>query len=313
MAAALLEHEPHWRPARLGSRACCSPHRALLACLPPSPCCPPTRVTPLWSLYSPHGPVFRTMLRVDRPRSRQQAGRQAGSGQRYGYYLHWPTSGESSCCAFEDLPGALRGAAGGAGGGPSLLSGPLWLGPLHDLSHLQRVQQEAAARGWVQQAGQAAAPAGGSSSGGGADPLLPRTRKGSIGSLQLLLELLLEEAATEAEGERAATAAQAAQAVQAAGVPPAARGLPPWFLRTNDVGRAGQLVRPPPRDALLAELRRRGFLACRTHVDPSGLKTTASLAQVVEAATEGLGIPSRAAAASKAAPRGAPPAAAPAL
>ncbi|KAL4421997.1 hypothetical protein ABPG77_005427 [Micractinium sp. CCAP 211/92] len=265
------------------------------------------RVTPLWSLYSPHGPVFRTMLRVDRQRRQQQAGGATEGSLRYGYTLHWPGSGESGCCAFQELSGALQGERGGAG--PPLLSGPLWLGPLHDHAHLQLVQQEAAARGWVQQAGQDGGPEQGSSGGGGMDPVLPATRKGSIGSLRLLLELLLEEAAAEAEGQGAAAAAQASAAAQAG--QPAARGLPPWFARTNDVGRAGQLARPPPRDALLEELRRRGFLACRTHVDPSGIKTTASLAQMVAAATEGLGIPSRAGSSSKAASGGAPPAAAP--
>ncbi|KAL4440307.1 hypothetical protein ABPG75_003308 [Micractinium tetrahymenae] len=269
-------------------------------------------VTPLWSLYSPHGSVFRTMLLVDRQRRQKKSGGWAEGSRCYGYTLHWPGSGESACCAFQDLPAALQDAccSGGSGssGGPPLLSGPLWLGPLHDHGHLQLVQQEAAARGWVPQAAEAAAgaaAAGAASSSGGSGgsssgPALPATRKGSIGSLQLLLDLLVEEAAAEAEGERAlaatATAGEAAAAAgQAAGGQAAAQGLPPWFLRTNDVGRAGQLARPPARDALLAELRRRGFLACRSHVDPSAVKTTASLAQAVEAAVEGLGIPSRAA------------------
>lgn len=290
------------QPNSLFLRCLCLQSPTLIPRLPPK-----TRVTPLWSLYSPHGPVFRTMLRVDRQRRRQRAGGATEGSLRYGYTLHWPGSGESGCCAFQELAGALQGGHGG--GGPPLLSGPLWLGPLHDHAHLQLVQQEAAARGWVQQAGQHGGPAQGSSGAGGIDPVLPATRKGSIGSLQLLLEFLLEEAAAEAEGQGAAAAVQASAAAQAG--QPAAQGLPPWFTRTNDVGRAGQLARPPPRDALLAELRRRGFLACRTHVDPSGIKTTASLAQMVAAATEGLGIPSRSGSPSKAATTGAAPAGAP--
>jgi tRNA G26 N,N-dimethylase Trm1 len=42
------------------------------------------------------------------------------------------------------------------------------------------------------------------------------------------------------------------------------------------------------------ELRRRGFVAARSHVDPAGIKTTASMGEAVAAATQGLGIASRA-------------------
>lgn len=218
----------------------------------------------MWSLYSPHGPVFRTMLQVDRQQHGRQARQGQGQGQQqrsradYGYILHCPSSGESSCCGWQDLPGALLSAAASSSGcgssAPPLLSGPLWVGPLHSHRHLQLVHTEAAARGWLQE-GQAAGSSvgfnGGSGSSGGAAPVLPATRKGSIGSLHLLLELLLEEAAAEAEGEGEAQGAAGGAAC------PRAQRLPPFYLRMNDVGRVGQLVGPPSRTALAAELQRR--------------------------------------------------------
>lgn len=173
----------------------------------------------------------------------------AASSADYGYVLHWPGSGESSSCGFHEMPGALlragshvgsssdsssgsgissRGSDSDGSPGEPLLSGPLWLGPLHSASHLTALRDEAASRGWLQP--EPATP-------GAAAPA--RTRKGEICSLHQLLELLLQEA----EAEELA----------------AARGqrLPPWFVRANDVGRAGALVGPPARAKLQAELQRR--------------------------------------------------------
>lgn len=209
-----------------------------------------------------HGPVWRTMLLVDRERSAQPGSKAAG-GAAYGYSLHWPSSGESACFGWHDMPAALlamgssgsgtscsSGSSGDAPGEQPLLSGPLWLGPLHSLGHLQHVQAEADARGWLQ------ADAAGSRSGGlgSGEPALPATRKGGVGSLQHLLGLILEEAEAE---EAAAGRPQAGDAQAAAGVQQPQQGLPPWYLRMNDVGRAGALTGPPSRDALAEELRRR--------------------------------------------------------
>lgn len=274
------------------------------------------------------------MLRVSRPaqQSSPVAVRRLQQ-QRYGYTLHWPASGESSSCSFQDMPAALLAAGGGGngGGGQPVLSGPLWLGPLHDHLHLQEVEREAAARGWLDAlaetttAATAAAAAGTAVTAADASlvasqavaveqlrqPKVLHTRNGSLGSLQLLLELLVEEAGAEAAGEAAAEAAAAAAAAAAApaelggrpagmasaeatGAAEAAALMPPWFLRTNDVGRVGCLEGPPSRQRLLQELRRRGHLAARSHIDPSAVKTTASMAQAVAACVDGLGIRSRA-------------------
>lgn len=50
------------------------------------------QVTPVFSLYSAHGPVFRAMLRVKR-------GRDQGHG-RYGFIAHQPSSGRTAVVPF---------------------------------------------------------------------------------------------------------------------------------------------------------------------------------------------------------------------
>ena len=233
------------------------------------------------------------MLQVDRPRQQWQQAQQANAD--YGYVMHWPGSGESACCSWEDLPGALLDAGAAAAGSSSsngsssngssssgsssnggsrpLLSGPLWLGPLHERSHLQEVQAEAAQRGWLQPGGSglgSAAGAGNGAAGGreaagvaaGTAPVVPATRKGSIGSLKLLLDLMLGEVPQMPEVPVAVVAAAAeASTAGAAGAAEQQwqrqQRLPPWFLRISDVGRVGALVGPPSRDKLAAELRRR--------------------------------------------------------
>lgn len=190
------------------------------------------------------------MLVVEQQR-RLSGAEQRRRQQRYGYVLHQPGSGESSCCAFHDMPRMLLGSGGGGGGSEQpLLSGPLWLGPLLDHAHLEQVQQEAAARGWLHQ--------GSTEAGAGREaaqqPQVPATRKGSVGSLALLLDLLVGEAAADAA---AAALEQQQQQQQPCGSCASTGGLPPWFLRMHDVGRAGSLAGPPSRDKLAAELRRR--------------------------------------------------------
>lgn len=228
---------------------------------------PLAMITTPAALHCSHGPVWRTMLAVNRERS--QLGSAAQGAPVFGYSLHWPSSGESACFGWHDMPAALLAVGGSSSGGGGsgeqpLLSGPLWLGPLHSVSHLRQAHSEAEARGWLEAE---AATSGSAAPGSGTSAVQqPGTRKGGVGSLRQLLGLMLEEAEAEAAaatlpqtGDLQTAAQQEQQCEQGQ-----QGGRSPWlrFLRMNDVGRAGALTGPPSRDALAAELHRRCVTAC---------------------------------------------------
>ena len=62
--------------------------------------------------------------------------------------------------------------------------------------------------------------------------------------------------------------------------------LPPFYHRTDELARAGRgmIGGIPPMGAWIAELRRRGYAACKSHVDARGLKTNATVAEANSAA-----------------------------
>ena len=244
-------------------------------------------VRPLWSLYSSHGPVFRSMLVVERQLPQRQQLHQEQQQREYGYVLHWPSSGESQSLGWHEFAaGAASRGGGGSDYAQPLLSGPLWIGPLHDRAHLQAVQLEASGRGWLREPPAAAsvaeagatdaaaappstalasstAPAS-SVAAAAAAPELPSSRKGAVGSLRMLLELMIEEAEAEAAGTAVGdgTDGDGNRSNRPGGGAGGQQAVPPWFLRMNDVARAGALERPPSRDALAAELRRRRAVPC---------------------------------------------------
>ena len=197
-------------------------------------------VTPLWSLYSPHGPVWRVMLRVE---AAQSADSMAAA---LGYVRHARSTGESAVLSWEGLQAAAcgGGSGGGDGDGGAVVSGPLWVGPLHDAGHIRELQAAAAARGW-------------SDSGAEGGEAAQRPRKGGLPALGRLLELMEDEAEPL---------------------------LSPWYTHLDEVGRQGRRAGPPGRGALAAELRRRGFAACATHIEPRAVKTNATMAECVAAA-----------------------------
>lgn len=89
------------------------------------------RVTPLFSYYSYHGPVFRVMLQVNRgkvPESRNYGFisycTQCGSSQE----ISWHGLGRISCpCSNGEVSSSL------------VVSGPLWTGPLHDTAYVKEM------------------------------------------------------------------------------------------------------------------------------------------------------------------------------
>ena len=218
------------------------------------------RATPVFSLFHPHGPVFRCMFRIEKRTARgydafDEDSRRVGFS---GYcdacgstvtvrrplvtlYGHAKLAdneprGETLRCALC----ASRSDAGDAGVSPRssqlAISGPLWIGPLHDLDTIRAMRDEAHALGWL-------------------DAVEQRVQ-GQL-SLRDLFDVF--------EGE-------------------ADPALGAHYYRTDELGRKGRASRVPPRDALLAALRSEGYRAARSSFDPRGMKTDASLDDVVACA-----------------------------
>ncbi|KAI3987165.1 hypothetical protein MKX01_031649 [Papaver californicum] len=99
------------------------------------------RVTPLFSYYSYHGPVFRVMLQVNRgkvPESRNYGFisycTQCGSSQE----ISWHGLGRISCpCNNGEVSSSL------------VVSGPLWTGRLHDTAYVKEMLNLAQEWGWA--------------------------------------------------------------------------------------------------------------------------------------------------------------------
>lgn len=107
------------------------------------------------------------------------------------------------------------------------VTGPMWLGPLHDTDFLRAMQRQAEARGWTGHAFE------------GADSV-KMTGHNPPKPLEQLLDALLAES------------------------DPA---LPPWSVLLSDVRAACDLPRIPRRGDLIADLQRDGFSAAVTHAE----------------------------------------------
>ncbi|VVA18519.1 PREDICTED: tRNA [Prunus dulcis] len=115
------------------------------------------RVTPLFSYYSYHGPIFRVMLRVNRgklPDNRNYGFisycHNCGSSQEYS----WAELGRMSCpCSDSKVQGCvslLKLALIHVVVSKSLIvSGPLWTGPLHDTIYITEMLHLAEEWGWA--------------------------------------------------------------------------------------------------------------------------------------------------------------------
>ena len=103
--------------------------------------------TPLFSLYAPHGPVWRVMLRVEKSASMSDAD--------VGFASHCPSCGQAGETRFENLAAGFENKCRNCGATGGVLSGPMWLGPLHDPAHLREMHRRAAVRGWASAEGNA--------------------------------------------------------------------------------------------------------------------------------------------------------------
>lgn len=66
------------------------------------------QLRPLWSLYSPHGPVFRVMVTVDKAGGREDMLRMQ---RQLGFVLHDSVTGEPQTLGWDALGSAHRWAA----------------------------------------------------------------------------------------------------------------------------------------------------------------------------------------------------------
>ncbi|CAE6076424.1 unnamed protein product [Arabidopsis arenosa] len=98
-------------------------------------------VTPLFSYYSYHGPVFRVMLRVHRGKLHED--------RNYGFVTHCNLCGHSQTLRWDEL-GLMGCPCSDTKASSSLVvSGPMWLGPLHDASYVTEMLELAKEWGWV--------------------------------------------------------------------------------------------------------------------------------------------------------------------
>ncbi|KAH9605054.1 hypothetical protein KSS87_012656 [Heliosperma pusillum] len=96
-------------------------------------------ITPLFSYYSSHGPVFRVMLRVDRGKLSDM--------RHYGFISYCNKCGNSQAYSWSKLGKMICSCSDTK---PSLVvSGPLWTGPLHQGPYLGEMLNLAKEWGWI--------------------------------------------------------------------------------------------------------------------------------------------------------------------
>ncbi|OMO89991.1 tRNA (guanine(26)-N(2))-dimethyltransferase [Corchorus olitorius] len=99
------------------------------------------RVTPLFSYYSYHGPVFRVLLRMNRGK--------LPDDKYYGFICYCNRCGNSQAVSWGEL-GRIRCPCGISNDSSSLVvSGPLWTGPLHSADYIMEMLNLAEHWGWV--------------------------------------------------------------------------------------------------------------------------------------------------------------------
>ncbi|KAL9421818.1 hypothetical protein AB3S75_034147 [Citrus x aurantiifolia] len=98
-------------------------------------------VSPLFSYYSYHGPVFRVMLRVHR--------KALPDNRHYGFISYCNHCGNSQAYSWEELGQMSCPCSNTIGSSSLVVSGPLWTGPLHDATHITKMLNLAEKWGWV--------------------------------------------------------------------------------------------------------------------------------------------------------------------
>ncbi|MBA0775839.1 hypothetical protein Gotri_010938 [Gossypium trilobum] len=100
------------------------------------------RVTPLFSYYSYHGPVFRVLLRMNRGKLPEK--------RDYGFICYCNRCGNSQAVSWDEL-GQIRCPCNNStkDAASLVVSGPLWTGPLHSGAYIMEMLNLAEQWGWV--------------------------------------------------------------------------------------------------------------------------------------------------------------------
>ena len=198
------------------------------------------KLTPVFSLFHPHGPVFRAISRAER-------GEGAWTQDDAGYVGQcWECGEARRLDGGKELGGCFCHQCADAGDVNVAMdvSGPMWLGPLHERETIRRLRARSRRR-------------------------LGRRRR----------RVRVRETRGDAQGTK--DHRETSRDVRVRVRSEAAAVLPPDG-RARARGGDGRGI--PPMNAWIAELRRRGYAACRSHVDARGLKTNATVAEANSAA-----------------------------
>lgn len=100
-------------------------------------------VTPLFSYYSFHGPVFRVMLRLNRGMLPEK--------RHYGFIGYCRRCGHSHAFSWDELGGidCPCDKSNVSGSGSLVVLGPLWTGPLHTTTYITEMLNLAEQWGWI--------------------------------------------------------------------------------------------------------------------------------------------------------------------
>ena len=259
-------------------------------------------VVPVFSLFHPHGPVFRVMFRVDKATTNSGGGNGTASYDafaaaddegvaRMGFIGYCDSCGSTEVIRRplvdvfgHDKPYRRKKSDGNGEGvtGKSesrlkcsvcgvrdeslAVSGPIWIGPLHDAETVEAMWTQADALGWLDDDdddndGDDVYTTDDDAEN--APPPRRRRRRRRREKGQLSLRDLLDAFRGEAN--------------------PRLSGVAHYF-RTDELGRKGRCTRVPPRDVLITALRAEGHAATRSHIDPRGVKTNAGVNVVVDVA-----------------------------
>ncbi|KAI0497314.1 hypothetical protein KFK09_020537 [Dendrobium nobile] len=98
-------------------------------------------VSPLFSYYSYHGPVFRVMLQVFRGNLNESS--------NYGFISYCNQCGNSQTHQWAELGQISCPCRNGMVSHSVVVSGPLWTGPLHNTAYVSRMLELAREWGWA--------------------------------------------------------------------------------------------------------------------------------------------------------------------